>query len=219
MANCTPWYYPMDATFDPSEDRNLILCDASAAIEFERHFSAANCAKCKADCDWTEYTTELVSTNLNAETLCSFAAEKSGLFDPLEDMKTSFEETQGVIFTLFNEILERGRNETIYFKSPNFNDTEWFQQYVGEYCVKNLADEDLMLVFSIGLPYASIVEKTQKVSFSDRLGIIGGTIGLFTGMSLISIVEALFWISKALFGGLMKSGCLSRRTKRRKVRG
>ncbi len=41
------------------------------------------------------------------------------------------------------------------------------------------------------------IRKDVRMSFQDRLGSIGGTLGLFTGVSLISIVEVVFWIYKA----------------------
>ena len=42
-----------------------------------------------------------------------------------------------------------------------------------------------------------------------QLGILGGTVGLFTGMSLISLAEVIFWIGKlvvALTGPKSKEG-------------
>ncbi len=40
--------------------------------------------------------------------------------------------------------------------------------------------------------------KDNRVTFSDRLAALGGTLGLFTGMSLLSLIEAGFWIVKYL---------------------
>ncbi len=40
------------------------------------------------------------------------------------------------------------------------------------------------------------IKRHFKASFSDRLGVIGGTLGLFTGISIISMVEAGFWFLK-----------------------
>ena len=45
-------------------------------------------------------------------------------------------------------------------------------------------------------PKAMKIVKDVKMSFYDQLGVIGGTMGLFTGASLLSIVEALFWFVK-----------------------
>ena len=213
MANCTPWYYPMDATFD-NDDQKLILCDASAAIVFEEYFSEANCSQCKADCDWTEYSAELVATTLNTDTLCSYVGSNGNQFNPLDDIQSHLEETQGTIFSLFSEMMEN-KGRSINIETPSFNDTEVFKEYLLGHCIENLANEDLIISFTISSPYITVVEKTEKVSFSDRLGIIGGTIGLFTGMSLISVVEAFYWITKGFLGHLMSTGCRSPAVKNR----
>lgn len=37
-----------------------------------------------------------------------------------------------------------------------------------------------------------------RATTSDKISLIGGTLGLFTGISFVSLVEALFWIAKCL---------------------
>ena len=37
--------------------------------------------------------------------------------------------------------------------------------------------------------------KDVRLTFADKLGIFGGTIGVFTGISFITIIEILYWIS------------------------
>ena len=39
--------------------------------------------------------------------------------------------------------------------------------------------------------------------FSKIKYFIGGTLGLFTGMSLLSMIELLFWFSKAIIKGAL----------------
>ena len=54
---------------------------------------------------------------------------------------------------------------------------------------------------------SQIVTQTKRdvrVSFADTLSNFGGTLGLFTGMSLVSMVEALFWILRLV-------GCIRKR--------
>ena len=36
--------------------------------------------------------------------------------------------------------------------------------------------------------------KSLKYSWSDKLGTIGGTLGLFTGFSFLAVVEIMYWI-------------------------
>ena len=48
---------------------------------------------------------------------------------------------------------------------------------------------------SIGSPTTSVMKtvRDKRFTFNDQLGAIGGTLGLFTGMSLLSIVEVLIF--------------------------
>ena len=46
------------------------------------------------------------------------------------------------------------------------------------------------------------IEKDVSVTFGDQLGAIGGTLGLFAGFSIISGVEILYFLIKALLSFL-----------------
>ena len=37
------------------------------------------------------------------------------------------------------------------------------------------------------------VVRRRRVTFADMVGNVGGTIGLFTGMSMLSLVEVWYW--------------------------
>ena len=43
--------------------------------------------------------------------------------------------------------------------------------------------------------------RVKRVTFSDQLATVGGTLGLFSGMSIISIVEIICFIVKLLQRG------------------
>ena len=59
------------------------------------------------------------------------------------------------------------------------------------------------LTIQIDEPTMMMIEKDVSASFTDRLGVVGGTIGLFTGLSLISFVEIIYWALKVGFFGLI----------------
>ena len=40
------------------------------------------------------------------------------------------------------------------------------------------------------------IEKDEKVTLEASLGLIGGTMGLFTGFSMISGVEIIYYLAK-----------------------
>ncbi len=50
------------------------------------------------------------------------------------------------------------------------------------------------VTIEVAKPTVLRVEKRKKASFPDQLGTVGGTIGLFTGLSLISVVEMIYWM-------------------------
>ena len=41
------------------------------------------------------------------------------------------------------------------------------------------------------------IERDTKDSFEDQLGVVGGTMGLFTGFSVLSGIEIIFYLGKA----------------------
>lgn len=47
---------------------------------------------------------------------------------------------------------------------------------------------------------------SRRATTSDKISLIGGTLGLFTGISFVSIVEIVFWIGKALSQKITCSG-------------
>ena len=42
------------------------------------------------------------------------------------------------------------------------------------------------------------IERDRKVTLEAQLGLIGGTMGLFTGFSILSAVEIIYYIVKVL---------------------
>lgn len=63
-----------------------------------------------------------------------------------------------------------------------------------EYCQDRIPKEHAFLHVIIKEPTILQIAKNVRVSFAEKLGIAGGTIGLFTGLSLISVVEVAYWI-------------------------
>ena len=58
-------------------------------------------------------------------------------------------------------------------------------------------DPQLIEIFFDTATYVEI-EKDRKVTLEAQLGLIGGTIGLFTGFSILSAVEIIYFIFKGL---------------------
>ena len=47
-------------------------------------------------------------------------------------------------------------------------------------------------------PTFDIIRKDSKIKLSDMVAVVGGTMGLFTGFSIISGVELLYFVSRLL---------------------
>lgn len=63
------------------------------------------------------------------------------------------------------------------------------------------ADNTLhMVTIFINSPTFDLMTKDSKTTFMDQLAVIGGTLGLFAGFSIISGIEVIYFLVKAVFG-------------------
>lgn len=71
-------------------------------------------------------------------------------------------------------------------------------EVLAEYC-SQMATTDLAFV-TIEVPgsLASKFVRDLQFSFTDKISSLGGTIGLFTGMSLLSVVETIYWLVRMI---------------------
>ena len=68
------------------------------------------------------------------------------------------------------------------------------QNRLYEHCKRELTAETAVLIVYIKKPTMTHIVNDVKWTFFDQLSGFGGTTGLFTGLSLISAPEFLFWI-------------------------
>ena len=54
------------------------------------------------------------------------------------------------------------------------------------------------VIVEVAKPRVMEIVKDVRVTFPDMLGTVGGTISLFTGLSLISAVEIVYWMYKTI---------------------
>ena len=84
---------------------------------------------------------------------------------------------------------------------------------------KKMAERDVSIV-SVQLAADTYTRNTRSLRATpgDKIGTLGGTLGLFTGMSVISIIEAVYWLSTALVRavvyGVRRKVAVPRRRKR-----
>ena len=60
---------------------------------------------------------------------------------------------------------------------------------------RNYSQLDIFHIYLDTSTYDEI-ERDVKNSFEDQLGVVGGTMGLFTGFSILSGVEIIFYLAK-----------------------
>ena len=65
---------------------------------------------------------------------------------------------------------------------------------------QKMVETDLALV-KIRLATETYEESRQriKMKLADKIASVGGTLGLFTGMSFLSLVEIMYWLSKCMY--------------------
>lgn len=59
--------------------------------------------------------------------------------------------------------------------------------------------------FFFGNYHVKLVERKEVYTFSDFLAICGGLLGLFLGISLLSIIEVVYFVTLRAFCGLNRS--------------
>ena len=67
-----------------------------------------------------------------------------------------------------------------------------FPSSVGQ---RNYSELDIFHIYLDTSTYDEI-ERDIRNSFEDQLGVLGGTMGLFTGFSILSGVEIIFYLAK-----------------------
>ena len=72
-----------------------------------------------------------------------------------------------------------------------------------EACSRLLGDL-VHLRFRLAGDSVSEVRRDLRVTLADQLASLGGTLGLFTGMSVLSFCEVLFWTLKAVLGSVWR---------------
>ena len=61
----------------------------------------------------------------------------------------------------------------------------------------------------MGVSKVTRIKKDRRYSFNGMIGTLGGTLGLFTGMSLLSMVEIVFWVVKIIMHQLSSCNRIS----------
>ena len=189
FTKCTPWFYWAE---DWQE-----LCDGQKTMDFVAEFSFApsDSCDCLEDCESVSYNIEQSNYWLEPKEQCKRKPlGYFGKFEPYFDVNNRIRQTLGFdVFWYFNQ-MEAGTPLPLkeYLLTPDLVVPSAYERR----CDEQLRHEFGVVSVIIDNPYITEINSDQRVSFADKLGIAGGTVGLFSGLSLISVVELGYWIMR-----------------------
>ena len=175
---CSPWYIPQES----NNELKLNLCGRKGNLCFTERLEnyrkeADDCLHCKDDCRMVH-----IFSTLQREPFSTNPAERDMLFNSLT--------SKGL---LANYLLDPQR---IFNDDITLNMTKFTYNLSSD---KELAEERFrkdiaVLNFFFDTPIITLIQQELKTTVFDMISAIGGTLGLFTGISIISIAELTWWI-------------------------
>ena len=89
--------------------------------------------------------------------------------------------------------------------TPKNNVSNWYEleerimnDYYSKQCEKIKMNDMTTVRLRLEGPTFMTMKRSLRVTFCDKLGSIGGTLGLFSGFSLLAIMELIHWVFKIL---------------------
>ena len=165
-------------------------------MNFIEDYQAAedpNC-DCLPDCEKVTYKTEVSIVNLRADLTCN-----ADNYARAPSMKSDYSSIHSLVYVR-DIALPGTRHRQFYDRLTNDKfklvDNEFYENII---CRKMMTEQYALVIVQIRDPNLVQVIQNVKVTFSEKLGIAGGTVGLFTGLSFISVVEIIYWLLKFLW--------------------
>ena len=177
ICQCTPWFVPSH----PNPDQHLPMCDFLGNGCFNKVFAKGHRCSCLPTCHDIQFSVNERINDISVEEVCKnkFAIESK----LSQTLRMHF---HGMITKLHHIESLLAINETLLERET---------QDISYVFCKNLVSNSLAKVsvrFENNKYIKTITDR--KVSFTDKLATIGGTLGLFTGMSILSMIEMGYWI-------------------------
>ncbi|TRY68635.1 hypothetical protein TCAL_08884 [Tigriopus californicus] len=160
----------------PHSKEDQKICDFEGSSCFERAMAdteqTRNC-DCPFDCDSIRYAYSVSSTMLDKDKICKDSSKS--IFSMSEtSLPTMLERT-------FNQLVDGADIET------------------EQICRENL-DKIAMVQFQLTSKQVTRIKRDRRVTLADMISTFGGTVGLFTGMSILSVIEMIFWLMRLISG-------------------
>merc|ERR1712218_79665 len=142
--------------------------------DFQNNITADNC-DCPMECNSISYSFSLVSTPFNPEKVC--LGDKSKGYFLMKDFYNHKSPPQYI-----RRLMELKDNIS---SNPE------------EVCKKKIPYR-AEVIFRMATDSISVTVMSKRLSFFDKMSAFGGILGLFTGISIVSMVELVFWIIRYL---------------------
>ena len=212
---CVPWYYPL------KDGLANEFCDPWAAKKFtnilKQKIPSSQCDHCLEDCITTVYDTSVAYSELqkcDSTNLGSFICDLiNGQINPapwMNDVINEFVNSNETIPWYLQANSTQDLNNRLGFSNirsrlqeKNAEKLEIFAAKLRSNPNYDAFEQDIGIV-SVFFPKNHITRyvRANRMSDFDFASQIGGSLGLFMGISLISIVEIFYWLVFRLFGKL-----------------
>ena len=213
---CIPWFYP-----PMSNSSSYVWCNPWETEEFimnQKLVPINECSHCLPDCNSTEYEATITSaplrkcdrTNLGTSNLCNF--KKSYVHPPMwaEQIEQEYLLSMGNV----PEYIKSGDSEMTNVRGENVLEED--SEGSGDKPIYDAFEQDIAVV-NFYFSKSTIIQfkRVGRLSWIEYLCQIGGILGLALGISIISGVELIYWITIRLIRN-MQSMKETRRYKKEK---
>ncbi len=174
--NCAPWFIPTSDSHSKEAVRRLCTQEESVAFqrtmaEFRRFHSNPDCVE---NCNEVDYEVIVTSNPVDPSEVCGGSGTDNKLLGLRAGSKWREYEEGQVSWRLGGNAIDRS------------------------FCERKVRDDLAFVSVEISRPRIMRLARRRRVTFADMLGNVGGTIGLFTGMSMLSVMELLYWSFKGI---------------------
>ena len=170
ICKCIPWYFPNDFKEMPICDMFGSKC-VDMVLSDETYYK--DCSdQCLEACQSVSYSAIPSYLQIKPEEICAQPHFKD----------------------IFVELYEN-QNEFIGFDimtTGNWKNWDnWFDYESNEFCKEYL--KKYVAIVTIETPVDTVIKSKRiaRTTFNEQLAVVGGTLGLFTGISILSVIEVL----------------------------
>ena len=163
---------------------NPELCDSAGNLCFYKKMKnityQRNSCKCQPLCNVKKFTT--------TETI-----------SPLESTSRCKEDKYSILTKFVHPRIPKSKIVETNIKKIKYGVPVPEQSFFGAEYIKNVCPRKIlenMAVIQVEVIDSSYVKMRQslRTSFGEKIGVLGGTLGLFTGFSVMVLVEIAYWI-------------------------